>query len=78
MARKNFIFSDTRSGARISAIYFSLLISARMNGLDPEKYLCYILTELSTHGLKDDVIERCLPYSNALPDDLKISKSHSS
>ena len=78
MARKNFIFSDTRSGAKISAVYFSLLISARMNGLNPEKYLCYILTELSTHGLKDDVIERCLPYSKALPDDLKISKSHSS
>lgn len=78
MSRKNFIFSDTRSGARISAIYFSLLISARMNQLNPEKYLTYLLSELSTYGLKDDVIERCLPYSKVLPEDLKISKNHSS
>ena len=78
MSRKNFIFSDTRSGARVSAIYFSLLISARMNRLNPEKYLTYLLSELSTYGLKDDVIERCLPYSKGLLEDLNISKNHSS
>ncbi len=78
MSRKNFLFADTRSGAKISAIYFSLLISARMNQLNPEKYLTYLLTELSTYGLKDDVVERCLPYSRELPEDIKISKNHSS
>lgn len=78
IARKNYLFADTRHGATISAIYFSLLISARMNGLNPEKYLTYLLDQLSTYGLRDDVIERCLPYSKSLPEELKISKNHSS
>ena len=77
-SRKNFLFADTRHGARVSSMYFSLLISARMNQLNPEKYLTYLLEQLSTYGLKDEVIERCLPYSKILPEELKISKNHSS
>ena len=78
MSRKNFLFSDTRRGAKISSVYFSVLVSARMNQLNPEKYLTYLLDQLSTYGLRDEVIERCLPYSSSLPEDLKISKNHSS
>lgn len=78
MARKNYLFADTRHGAKISAIYFSLLISARMNNLNPEKYLAYLLDQLSSKGLRDEVIEQCLPYSSSLPEELRISKNHSS
>ena len=78
MSRKNYLFADTKHGAKITAIYFSILISARMNQLNPEKYLTYLLDQLSTYGLKDDVIERCLPYSKQLPEDLKITKNRSS
>ena len=77
-SRKNFLFADTRRGAEITAIYFSLLISARMNQLNPEKYLAYLLEQLSTHGLRDDVIDRCLPYSKKIPEDIKITKNRSS
>jgi len=78
MARKNYLFADTRHGAEVSAVYFSLLISARMNNLNPEKYLTYLLEQLSSYGLRDDVIERCLPYSKELPETLKITKNRSS
>ena len=78
MSRKNFLFSDTKHGAKISCIYFSLLVSARMNNLNPEKYLTYLLEQLSAYGLRDDVIDRCLPYSGQLPEYLHISKNHSS
>lgn len=77
MARKNFLFADTRHGAKISAVYFSLLISARMNSLNPEKYLTYLLDQLSTYGLKDEIIENSLPYSKSLPEYLRITNSHS-
>lgn len=77
-ARKNYLFADTRHGAKISCIYFSLLISARLNGLNPENYLKYLLEQLSTYGLREDVIERCLPYSGQLPENLYISKNHPS
>lgn len=74
MARKNFLFSNTRSGAKATTIYFSLLESAKMNNLDPFKYLCYVLDTLSTKGLKDSVIESILPYSNKLPNELYVKK----
>lgn len=74
MARKNFLFSNTRSGAKATTIYFSLLESAKINNLDPYKYLSYILDILSTKGLKDSVIESILPYSNLLPKELYVKK----
>lgn len=72
ISRKNFMFADTKNGARVSSYYFSLIISAKMNGLNPEKYLEYILDELSTQGMRDEVIESILPYSKNIPDHLKI------
>lgn len=73
MARKNFLFADTERGATVSAYYFSILISAKLNHLDPERYLAYVFQELSRYGLRDDVIERVLPYSDQLPANLKIN-----
>lgn len=72
MARKNFLFSATRDGAKYTCMYFSIIISAVMNHLNPEAYLTYVFDELSTHGLRDDVIERVLPYSKSLPENLKV------
>ena len=72
IARKNFLFSNTKSGAKASTIYFSLIESAKMNKLNPEKYLEYVLDTLSTKGLTDYNIESVLPYSNKLPKDIHV------
>lgn len=72
MARKNFLFSATENGAEISCMYFSLLISAIMNNLNPIKYLQYVFEDLSTFGLKEEVIKRVLPYSQSIPSDIRI------
>lgn len=45
IGRKNWLFSNTPNGARASAIYYSLIISARENGLIPFEYLTKIFTE---------------------------------
>ena len=39
IARKNFLFSDTPSGATASARVFSLIETARANGHNPHHYL---------------------------------------
>ena len=43
MARKNFLFCDTAKGADASALCFSVIETAKRNGLDPFGYLlfCY-------------------------------------
>ena len=73
MARKNFLFADTRRGAEISSIWFSLIISARMNKLNIEKYLTYVLDELiAVEEITDEIIDMCLPYSTGIPSNIKL------
>jgi len=45
MGRKNWLFSNTPNGARASAIYYSLIVSAKENGLVPFDYLTKVFTE---------------------------------
>ena len=39
VGRKNWLFSDSPKGAEASAMLYSLLVSAKMNGLNAEEYL---------------------------------------
>ena len=54
--RKNWMFSNTHNGASSSAIYNSLIVSARYsNGLSPFEYLAWIFTnapDLGRDGFK--------------------------
>ena len=43
MSRKNFLFSNTPLGAQGSAVIFSLIETAKENGLDPYRYLVWVL-----------------------------------
>ena len=72
-ARKNFLFADTIHGAHMSSIWLSLMISSRMNKLNTEKYLTYVLDMLSSkEEITEDMIDKCLPYSDQLPQYLKV------
>jgi transposase len=44
MGRKNWLFSNTPNGARASAVYYSLIVSAKENGLVPFEYLTKVFT----------------------------------
>lgn len=46
IGRKNWLFSDTVWGARASAGIYSLIETAKANGLEPYNYLCYLFTHL--------------------------------
>ncbi|WP_305084289.1 transposase [uncultured Faecalibaculum sp.] len=74
VARKGFLFSDSRRGAEATAAGFSVLQSAVDNGLNPEKYLEWVQEKLSTEGLKDSVLDEVAPYSEDIPADLYIRK----
>ena len=41
--RKNFLFANTPSGAKSSAVIFSLIETAKENRLDPYRYLTWVL-----------------------------------
>ncbi len=45
MSRKNFLFANTPLGAKSSAVIFSLIETAKENGLDPYRYLTWVLKD---------------------------------
>lgn len=76
IARKNFLFSDTSKGADASALCFSMIESAKMNGLDVYGYLIHLLSELPKLGKKPETeqLQKLLPWSDAIPEYCKLSK----
>lgn len=61
IGRNNWIFSDTVKGVQASANLYSLIETAKLNGLEPYHYLCRVLEELPTANLLTD-IEQLLPW----------------
>ena len=43
MGRKNFLFCNTPGGAQSSAVLYSLVETAKETGLDPYRYLLWVL-----------------------------------
>lgn len=66
IGRKNWLFANTEAGAHASALLYSLVESARINGLSPYDYLLALLTALKS---PDDEIdwEALLPWKITLP-----------
>ena len=46
MGRKNFLFANTPRGAKVSAVIYSVMETAKANALDPYRYLLFLLEEL--------------------------------
>ncbi len=46
MGRKNWLFSNSQAGAKSSAAIYSVIQTAKANGLEPFAYLKHVLTEL--------------------------------
>ena len=72
MTRKNFLFSYSEKGAEAAGILMTVIRTARLNQVDPEKYIAYVLTQLGKTSQKD--IDSLLPWSESLPEELRSSK----
>lgn len=64
--RKNFLFAVSPAGATSSAIIFSIIETAKENGLNPYEYLTFLLREMP--GRSDDNLDALLPDSPLLPE----------
>lgn len=63
MGRKNWLFSQSFGGAQASGIILNLIETAKRNGLDPEKYLNYLLQKLPNEEiLNSESLEAYLPW----------------
>ncbi len=68
IGRKNFLFANTPSGARSSAILFSMIQTAKENGLDPYRYLTWVLKKAPYLNMSDSSDVNILLPANAPAD----------
>ena len=50
IGRKNWLFCNTPAGARAGAVYYSIIVTAMENGLNPYEYLTWVLTQMPNLG----------------------------
>ena len=62
VGRKNWLFSNSQAGAKASANLYSLIQTAKANGLNPYGYLKQIFKELPNANSVEDV-EQLLPWN---------------
>ena len=74
IGRKNFLFSDTQDGANASMMVYSLVETAKANGLDPYKYISYILNKRPSKEMSDEELEQFMPWSDVTIQEMKKQK----
>jgi hypothetical protein len=65
LGRKNWLFAGSDAGGDRAAAIYSLLESAKLNGLDPEAYLRHVLERIADHPINR--IEDLLPWNVVMP-----------
>lgn len=62
VSRKNFLFLGSDRGGERAAIIYTIVETAKLNGLDPEAYLATVLDRLA-HGHLNTRLDQLLPWN---------------
>ena len=66
LGRKNYLFMGSEAGGRAAAIAYTLIETAKLNGLDPQAWLTGVLARIADH--KINRIDELLPWNYAVDD----------
>jgi len=66
LGRKNWLFAGSDSGGHRAAAIYTLVETARLNGLNPQAYLTDLLTRIADHPINR--VDDLLPWNIQLPD----------
>lgn len=77
VGKKNWKLIDTVHGAQASAILYSIVETAKANGINIYQYFKYLLTEIPKHMDDTDLsfIDPLLPWSKQLPAECRKKKN---
>jgi transposase len=65
LGRKNYLFCGSDAGGEAAAAIYSLIGSAKLNGIDPERYLQRVLDQIADFPINR--IHELLPWNLAVP-----------
>lgn len=63
LGRKNYLFAGSDAGGESAAAIYSFIGTTKLNGLDPEAYLRYVLTHIADHPVNR--VAELLPWNVA-------------
>jgi transposase len=66
VGRCNYLFMGSNDGGEPAAALYSLVESAKLNGIDPEAYLREVLTRIAEHPINR--VEELLSWNIGQPD----------
>ena len=61
MGRKNRLFAGSDFGGQRAAVFYTLIRTAKLNGIEPELYLRDVLTRIGAHPINR--IAELLPWN---------------
>ena len=61
LGRKNYLFAGSDAGGERAAMLYSLINTAKLNGLDPEAYLTHVLSTIADHPVNR--VDELLPWN---------------
>jgi IS66 C-terminal element len=73
LGRKNYLFAGSNAGGERAAAMYTLIGSAKLNGIDPEAYLSHVLARIAGHPITR--IDELLPWNIDLPRQTEIDWS---
>ena len=63
LGRKNFLFVGSEGGGKAAAIAYTLVETAKLNGVDPQAWLTDVLSRIADHKITQ--IDELLPWRYA-------------
>jgi transposase/uncharacterized coiled-coil protein SlyX len=72
--RKVWLFAKSQRGAHASAAWYSIVETAKANGLEPYHYLCWLFSELPRYQKQGLALDPLLPW-NVTPEQIKAPDS---
>ena len=61
LGRKNYLFMGSIGGGKAAAIAYTLIETAKMNKVDPEPWLTWVLTHVANHKINQ--IDKLMPWN---------------
>ena len=61
LGRKNYLFMGSQAGGKAAAIAYTLIETAKMNGIDPQAWLTHVIDTIADHPASQ--IDDLMPWN---------------